>query len=210
MCKSVKQGNLEPADRGWQFHGNVAIPLGGYIYINLKGRQPEGIVPADEYEILQEQIIDILLDIVCPVTRKHPFALVCKRQDGEILEIDANSSNTGDVIYLLRTPFRVDPVELIEAVLPDFQNPDWRKGYSNGHYTLGELSCLCWSDPPIQARSCLGSKLMTGWLYIWRKCGLILSTLCPLFELVFRFLKQDWINEEIDNRNSHSSRCEHQ
>jgi predicted AlkP superfamily phosphohydrolase/phosphomutase len=112
----------------------LAIPLGGYIHINLEGRQPGGIVPLREYEKVQDQIIDTLLEFVCPVTKKHPFVLVCRKQDAGILGVNENSMNTGDIIFCLRTPFRVDPIDLLSAGLPDFEDHEWMKEYSNEHF----------------------------------------------------------------------------
>ena len=39
-----------------------------YIYINLKGRDPEGIVEPADYEKVQQQIIDALYSYVDPAT----------------------------------------------------------------------------------------------------------------------------------------------
>jgi predicted AlkP superfamily phosphohydrolase/phosphomutase len=44
---------------------------GGKIYINLRGRHPEGIVSAENYESVCEQVRQILLQLVDPNTGKH-------------------------------------------------------------------------------------------------------------------------------------------
>lgn len=46
-----------------------------YVYINPKGRNPQGIVDPEEYEELREEIIDALYDYVHPETGRKPAAL---------------------------------------------------------------------------------------------------------------------------------------
>lgn len=54
----------------------------GAIYINLKGREPKGIVePGAEYEQIKNEIIKGLEAYVDPETGAHPVARVYKRED---------------------------------------------------------------------------------------------------------------------------------
>lgn len=54
----------------------------GAIYINLKGREPKGIVePGTEYEQVKNEIIKGLEAYVDPETGAHPVAKVYKRED---------------------------------------------------------------------------------------------------------------------------------
>ena len=70
-----------------------------YIYINLKGRDPEGIVDPADYETVQQQIIDALLSFVDPATGKRPVSLALSKQDARILGLYGD--RVGDVIYAL-------------------------------------------------------------------------------------------------------------
>ena len=70
-----------------------------YVYINLKGRDPEGIVDPADYATVQQQIIDALLTYVDPKTGKRPVALALSKQDARMLGLYGDS--IGDVIYAL-------------------------------------------------------------------------------------------------------------
>jgi predicted AlkP superfamily phosphohydrolase/phosphomutase len=70
-----------------------------YIYINLKGRDPEGIVEPADYENVQQQIIDALLTYVDPKTGRRPVSLALSKRDARILGLYGDW--VGDVIYAL-------------------------------------------------------------------------------------------------------------
>lgn len=54
---------------------------GGRVYINLEGREAEGIVPIEEYGILHERIRGILLNLTDPATGSHVVRAVYRRED---------------------------------------------------------------------------------------------------------------------------------
>ena len=70
-----------------------------YVYINLKGRDPEGIVEPADYEKVQQQIIDAFLSYVDPKTGQRPVALALSKRDARILGLYGD--NVGDVVYAL-------------------------------------------------------------------------------------------------------------
>jgi hypothetical protein len=75
-----------------------AVPLQtSYVYINLKGRDPDGIVDPADYEQVQRQIIDALYMYVDPETGKRPVALALSKQDARILGLWGE--DCGDVVY---------------------------------------------------------------------------------------------------------------
>ncbi len=86
----------------------LAVRHGGYIFINIKGRQKDGCVAPEDYEKVQEQIIDALLDYRCPVTGKCPFSFVIRKQDAGMLGFNQNSVHCGDVLYALRAGYWSD------------------------------------------------------------------------------------------------------
>lgn len=51
------------------------------IYINLRGRDPQGIVAPDEYETLRDQLIAELSQVVNPATGKPHYQAIYKRED---------------------------------------------------------------------------------------------------------------------------------
>jgi len=74
-----------------------------YIYVNLKGRDPGGIVEPADYEKVQQQIIDTLYSYVDPGTGKRPVALALTKKDARILGLHGDA--VGDVIYSIYPEF---------------------------------------------------------------------------------------------------------
>ena len=70
-----------------------------YVYINLKGRDPDGIVEPEDYEAVQQEVIDALLGYVHPENGKRPVALALSKKDARILGLYGDS--VGDVVYAL-------------------------------------------------------------------------------------------------------------
>lgn len=74
-----------------------------YIYINLKGRDPQGIVePGQEYEKLQDKIINLLYDYTDPKNGTKPIAFALRKQDARILGL--YGERIGDVVYGVTGP----------------------------------------------------------------------------------------------------------
>ena len=69
---------------------------GAEVCINLAGREPTGIVPADEYEKVQDEVIDALLDWRDPETGERVIPLALKLQDAQI--IGYWGQDNGDVV----------------------------------------------------------------------------------------------------------------
>jgi predicted AlkP superfamily phosphohydrolase/phosphomutase len=74
-----------------------------HIFINLKGREPGGIVPRADYEATQREVIAALCEYRDPDTGQHPFALALTRADAEMLNLWGDL--VGDVVYALRPEF---------------------------------------------------------------------------------------------------------
>ncbi|HEV2126317.1 MAG TPA: alkaline phosphatase family protein, partial [Chloroflexota bacterium] len=99
------------------------------IFINLKGREPEGIVePGEAYEQVRRQIIEALMSYRDPEAGYCPFVLALRREDAEALNMWGEL--VGDVVY---------------ATLPEFdgahghQLPSAKLGWGSQH-TLYVLS----------------------------------------------------------------------
>ena len=81
-----------------------AIPQRSYcVYINLKGRDPDGIVDPADYEAVQQEIIEALLSYVDPTSGKRPIALALTKRDARILGL--YGKYVGDVVYALNPWF---------------------------------------------------------------------------------------------------------
>ena len=76
---------------------------GNHIWINLAGRNEQGIVaPEDKYE-LERQIIDDLYNYRDPKTGKRVVALALRNKDAAILGM--NGEESGDIVYMLEEGF---------------------------------------------------------------------------------------------------------
>ena len=83
----------------------AAAPRGLYIYINLKGRNPHGIVdPEDKYD-LEEQIITDLYNY--RYNGKRCVAMAMRQQDAALLGLKSSKDDgtIGDIVYWLTEGF---------------------------------------------------------------------------------------------------------
>ncbi len=77
----------------------AVAPRGNHIYINLKGRDPQGIVdPAEKYE-LERKIIDDLYNYRDPKTGRRIVAMAIRNKEARI--IGMGGPNCGDIQYWL-------------------------------------------------------------------------------------------------------------
>ncbi len=53
----------------------------GSIYINLKGREPEGAVPPEEYEVVREEIVQLAKEFVDPRTGEPLIGQILRREE---------------------------------------------------------------------------------------------------------------------------------
>ncbi|MCL4458884.1 MAG: alkaline phosphatase family protein [Chloroflexi bacterium] len=75
-----------------------------YVYVNLKGRDPQGIVErGEEYEQVRDQIIEALYSYVEPTTGRRPIVLALRREDARIMGL--YGERTGDVVYAVSPHF---------------------------------------------------------------------------------------------------------
>jgi hypothetical protein len=74
-----------------------------HIFVNLQGRDPEGIVPKDHYEAVVDEIITALRAFREPTTGRCPFALSLSRRDAALL--GTGGERCGDVVYAVDAPF---------------------------------------------------------------------------------------------------------
>ncbi|MBS3970689.1 MAG: alkaline phosphatase family protein [Clostridia bacterium] len=74
-----------------------------YIYINLKGRDPQGIVEPEEYDELVEQIISDLYNYRDPKTGRRIITFAMNKRDMEALGL--GGPYCGDIVYFLHEDF---------------------------------------------------------------------------------------------------------
>jgi len=102
----VEKGLLiykEPA-REVDISKSRVLPVGIFsIFVNLKGRDPGGIVDPGDYEKTREEIIAALMEYKDPQTGIHPFTLALTRENAEALNLWGEL--VGDVVYAVRPEF---------------------------------------------------------------------------------------------------------
>ncbi len=92
-------------DRLWPFSApepdwskTKAITIGEcYIYVNLKGRDPDGIVEPEDYETVRDEIIKALYDYTDPRTGIKPITLAVRREEARFFGL--HGDRVGDIIY---------------------------------------------------------------------------------------------------------------
>lgn len=77
-----------------------------FIYINLQGRDPHGIVPPEKYEEARDKVIEALRAYREPTTRRNPFSMILRKEDARILGLyDSLGRDIGDIVYALLPEF---------------------------------------------------------------------------------------------------------
>jgi len=86
-------------------------PCHAHIFINLKGRDPQGIVDPADYEKVQEEIIRCLLNMKNPETGEQVVALAIKKSEAGTLGIyeGPGYDRVGDVLYAWKAGYMSPP-----------------------------------------------------------------------------------------------------
>lgn len=81
-------------------------PMAPNVWVNLKGRDPDGVVEPEEYEAVRTEVINVLLSARDPDTNACPVALALRREDAEFL--GQWGDRVGDVVYFLAPGYSND------------------------------------------------------------------------------------------------------
>ena len=104
----VKDENGNPVKQIDYEHTTAIANRSNGIYINLKGREPHGIVdPADKYE-LEERIITDLYGYKDPGTGHRVVSVALRNKDAVILGLGGKYPQGADIIYLFQEGFCTD------------------------------------------------------------------------------------------------------
>jgi Uncharacterized conserved protein len=98
VLKKDEQGNELP-EIDWTKTKAVSIRT-SYIWVNLKGRNPHGIVDSADKQAVEEEIIDSLYAYKDPATGKRMITLALRNKDAIVLGMDG--PETGDIITMPR------------------------------------------------------------------------------------------------------------
>ena len=91
-----------------------AYPWRTYIFVNLKGREPTGIVEPEDYDKVREEILQAIYSLRDPETGECPIALAVRKEDAEIL--GQWGDRVGDVIYYLKPGYTDVDLDRNQAV----------------------------------------------------------------------------------------------
>lgn len=77
-----------------------------FVYVNLEGKYPGGIVKAEDYESVRDRIINALLDYKHPETGERPVLLAVRREDAQVFGM--GGAQAGDVVYVLKPEYMAE------------------------------------------------------------------------------------------------------
>ncbi len=77
-----------------------------FVYVNLKDKYPGGIVEAEDYEKVREEIINALYDYKHPETGERPILMALKKEDAQVLGM--GGAQAGDVVYVLKPEYMAE------------------------------------------------------------------------------------------------------
>ena len=103
-----------------------------HIWLNLKGRDPDGIVDPADYESAQERVIRVLLDFTDPDTGGRPVAVALKKKDAAAFGIWGERA--GDVIVMMNAEYSAQiaaPLSADGRVL--VKMGPWEEGDESSH-----------------------------------------------------------------------------
>jgi predicted AlkP superfamily phosphohydrolase/phosphomutase len=100
VYKPKKAGQPGPPEIDWS-KSKAAVQRSCYIYVNLKGRDPHGIVAqGKEYNEVREAIIKALYDYVDPELKIKPVVFALRSEDARVIGLYGN--RIGDVVFAVR------------------------------------------------------------------------------------------------------------
>jgi predicted AlkP superfamily phosphohydrolase/phosphomutase len=107
LTADIPQSRDDIMDQLWPFKApepdwseTKAITIGEcYIYVNLKGRDPDGIVEPEDYETVRDQIVAALYNYTDPRTGIKPITLAVRREEARFF--GCYGDRVGDVIYAI-------------------------------------------------------------------------------------------------------------
>ncbi len=93
-------------------------PCHAHIFVNLKGRDPHGIVEPEDYEKVQEEIINCLMSMRNPETGENVVAYALKKKEAGRLGIyeGPGFDRVGDVLYAWNPGYMSHPFIYRSAV----------------------------------------------------------------------------------------------
>ncbi|MCL5015107.1 MAG: alkaline phosphatase family protein [Firmicutes bacterium] len=98
--------NRDPIVVDWDHTLAYAGPCLGHIHINLRGRDPQGIVDPQDYQAVQQRLIQTLTTFTDSETGQHPVQLAIPIDDGVVF--GQWGPRAGDVLYFMEAGYTGD------------------------------------------------------------------------------------------------------
>ncbi|MDR1313661.1 MAG: alkaline phosphatase family protein [Deltaproteobacteria bacterium] len=139
-----------------------------FVYVNLEGRYPGGIVKGEDYERTRAEIIDALLDYRHPETGERPVLLAVRKEDARVFGM--GGSQAGDVVYALKPEYMAEHgyglptgesgIGSLKNVLC-FRGPGIKKGfvYERPRWLCDIVPTLCQATGNPVPRDCEGAVI---------------------------------------------------
>lgn len=118
------------------------------IWINMKGRDPNGVVNPSDYEKIRDRVIEVLYSIKDPETGEHPIVLALRKEDAE--NFGNWGERLGDIVYLYKEGYTnkfangitgIDPSDMPEnGFEPVLEGPEFGRHHS---YLPATRYCGC-------------------------------------------------------------------
>jgi len=99
-------GDLIPAQVDWPNTRAYGGPALGHIWINMKGRQPQGCVEADDYDNVRRKVILLLEELRDPETNQKIVERVMRRENSD--GIGLWGERVGDIVYWMKPGYSGD------------------------------------------------------------------------------------------------------
>lgn len=81
-----------------------AYATGNYLYLNVAGREPHGVLDPAAAERLRDELIDGLIGFTDPVTGSRPVLIAGPKEHFE--NMGANGRGVGDIVFCLRSGYQ--------------------------------------------------------------------------------------------------------
>ena len=97
-----------------------------YVWVNLSGRDPHGIVSEEEYDSVRQDIINALEGMIDPQTGEKIVSLAIRRECAT--HLGQNGEQVGDVIFLLNPPYQLFDGEIDELDVTSMKSEYLERG----------------------------------------------------------------------------------
>jgi len=101
----------------------VFSPFGSYIYVNLSGREKDGLVDPQDYEKIREKAIDLFRNLKDPETGENVVNMILKREEAQFL--GQYGDRVGDVVYTLNPRYNDETAWTLSKGLPVIDDPPY-------------------------------------------------------------------------------------